>query len=374
MPVTRAAQPETAIGPAGVGSPASSESPHVPSSGSYVSRLAYQRAKSAGVALGPLLKKAGLTREQLDNPEVRFDVRTQVKFLELVAEALSDDLLGSHLARHCDLREVGLFYYVLASSETVSELLQRAAHYTSIVNEGVVQKYVGGASVGLTLRYSGVRRLSDRQQAEFWMTVLVTMLRRLTAMRLVPNRVRIVHSRRHGRAELCRYMGCDIEFDAAVDEITFPKSAGSLPIVNADPYLHRLLVKYCEQALAQRKRSRESFRFRVEDAMVPLLPHAKARATEIARRLGVSQRTLTRRLTAEGVSFSEVLCNLRLDLANRYLAERDLSISRIAWLLGYQNVAAFSHAFKRWTGRTPTRARALDTNRQASSVTNRLTN
>jgi AraC-like DNA-binding protein len=320
------------------------------------------------------LKKAGLTREQLDNPEVRFGVRTQVKFLELVAEALGDDLLGSHLARHCELREVGLFYYVLASSQTVSELLQRAARYTTIVNEGVVQKYVGGASVGLTLRYSGVRRLSDRQQAEFWMTVLVTMLRRLTAMRLVPNRVRIAHSRRHGRAELSRYLGCDIEFDAAVDEITFPKSAGSLPIVHADPYLNRLLVRYCEEALARRTRSRESFRFRVEDAMVPLLPHAKARATEIARRLGVSQRTLTRRLTAEGVSFSEVLCNLRVDLANRYLAERDLSISRIAWLLGYQNVAAFSHAFKRWTGRTPSQARTPDGNRQASSVTNRLTN
>jgi AraC-like DNA-binding protein len=69
-----------------------------------------------------------------------------------------------------------------------------------------------------------------------------------------------------------------------------------------------------------------------------------------------------------------VLCNLRVDLANRYLAERDLSISRIAWLLGYQNVAAFSHAFKRWTGRTPSQARTPDGNRQASSVTNRLTN
>lgn len=368
MPVTHAALSEAAIpaAPAGIA--------HAPRSGSYLSRLAYARAKSAGVALGPLLKKAGLTREQLENPEVRFDVRTQVKFLELAAEALGDDLLGSHLARQCELREVGLFYFVLASSETLSELLQRAARYTSIVNEGVVQKYLSvPGGIGLTFRYTGVRRLSDRQQAEFWMTALVTMLRRLTGVRLIPNRARIVHSRRHGRAELCRYVGCEIEFDASVDEITFPKAAAGLPIVHSDPFLNKLLVSYCEEALAQRARSQQSFRFRVEDAMVPLLPHAKARATEIARGLGVSQRTLTRRLTAEGVSFSEVLCDLRLDLAKRYLAERDLSISRIAWLLGYQNVAAFSHAFKRWTGKTPSQARTLDSGRPSPDAANRFT-
>lgn len=332
---------------------------HIPSSGSFLSRLAYRRAQGAGVALAPLLKKAGLTREQLEDPEVRFDVRTQVKFVELAAGALGDELLGSHLARQSELREVGLFYYVLASSDTVSEVFRRAARYTSIVNEGVVQKFISGANVGLALRYTGVRRLADRQQMEFWMTAVVTMLRRLTGVRLVPNRVRMAHTRRHARAELSRYFGCDIEFGAAVDEITFPASAGRLPIVHADPYLNKLLVKYCEEALAHRARGHESMRVRVEDAMVPLLPHARARATEIARRLGLSQRTLTRRLRSEGLSFSEVLCALRLELANRYLAEQELSISRIAWLLGYQNVAAFSHAFKRWTGRTPSQARAV---------------
>ena len=84
-----------------------------------------------------------------------------------------------------------------------------------------------------------------------------------------------------------------------------------------------------------------------------LLPHGKAQAGEIARRLGVSQRTFARRLLAEGVTFSEVLESLRLHLAQRHLADLSLSISQIAWLLGYQEVSAFTHAFKRWTGRAP---------------------
>jgi AraC-like DNA-binding protein len=60
----------------------------------------------------------------------------------------------------------------------------------------------------------------------------------------------------------------------------------------------------------------------------------------------------------EGLTFSVLLRQLRLDLANRYLADGDTSISRIAWLLGYQEVSAFSKAFKGWTGKAPRATRA----------------
>ena len=72
----------------------------------------------------------------------------------------------------------------------------------------------------------------------------------------------------------------------------------------------------------------------------------------------MSQRTLARRLASEGATFSGVVENLRSTLAERYLKNQSLSISQIAWLLGYQEVSAFTHAFKRWTGRTPRVARS----------------
>jgi len=85
--------------------------------------------------------------------------------------------------------------------------------------------------------------------------------------------------------------------------------------------------------------------------------HGKAaRAGHVARRLGLSQRTLARRLAREGLSFSKLLSELRLELARRYLVDERLSISDVAWLLGYQDVAAFSNAFKRWTGKAPSAA------------------
>jgi AraC-like DNA-binding protein len=130
-----------------------------------------------------------------------------------------------------------------------------------------------------------------------------------------------------------------------------------MPVVSADPYLNSLLITYCEEALARRSASSVSFRSSVENAIAPLLPHGKVRAGEIARRLAVSQRTFARRLSLDGLTFSDVLEDLRSDLAERYLAEDDLSISQIAWLLGYREVSAFTHAFKRWTGKTPRAAR-----------------
>jgi AraC-like DNA-binding protein len=73
----------------------------------------------------------------------------------------------------------------------------------------------------------------------------------------------------------------------------------------------------------------------------------------------MSTRTLARRLADEGLTFARILDDLRADLARRYLGEQDLSMSRIAWLLGYQEVSAFTHAFKRWTGETPSSARRV---------------
>ena len=71
----------------------------------------------------------------------------------------------------------------------------------------------------------------------------------------------------------------------------------------------------------------------------------------------MSERTLARRLSDEGLNFTEILQHLRRDLAIRYLDDRKLHVSKIAWLLGFHEVSAFTNAFKRWTGKTPSQMR-----------------
>jgi AraC-like DNA-binding protein len=171
--------------------------------------------------------------------------------------------------------------------------------------------------------------------------------------------VRFAHRRSTGASELEKFYGCKIEFGAGIDEIVFDRKTEQLLLVGADSYLNKILLDCCEQALAHRRSNASSLRVMVENAITPLLPHGKARLEVVARRLGMSSRTLARRLNMEGLRFGEILNQLRSDLAMHYLQERELSISQIAWLVGYQDVGTFSHRCKLWTGINPKRMRDI---------------
>ena len=106
-----------------------------PSAAGAISRLAYARAKKAGIALPPLLSQSGLTVAQIENRGLRLNVKGQITFLALVADALRDNLLGFHLAHDFELREIGVPYYVMASSERLVDALRRGERYSRIVNE-----------------------------------------------------------------------------------------------------------------------------------------------------------------------------------------------------------------------------------------------
>ena len=116
-------------------------------------------------------------------------------------------------------------------------------------------------------------------------------------------------------------------------------------------------MKYCEAAITDRRGNVSQLRTRVENAISSLLPHGRVVVDDVARSLGMSKRTLARKLLDEGLSFTEVLQQLRRDLAVQYLDDPKLHISKIAWLLGFNEVSAFTHAFKRWTGKTPSQMR-----------------
>jgi AraC-like DNA-binding protein len=330
----------------------------VPSATGGIARLVSTRLIDAGIDPAPLLARAGLTVEQIDNRDVRLSAQSQIKLLEFAADALQDDFIGFHLAQDYDLREIGLLYYVVASSEILADALHRAERYSGVANEGISLQVRTGRETAIALNYVGMDRRSDRHQMEFWLMSLVRLCRQLTNRRVVPSRIGVMHHRKKTPAEFRSFLGCEIEFGSSADEVVFPATVKLMPVVSADPYLNELLQKYFEEALAHRPATGATLRSSVENVITPLLPHGKAGAGEVARQLGMSHRTLARRLAAEGLTFSEIQTDLKTDLARRYLREGDLPISQIAWLLGYREVSAFTHAFKRWTGTAPRQSRA----------------
>jgi AraC-like DNA-binding protein len=325
----------------------------IPMAGGGLTRLAIARLESAGVPVAPLLRRVGLTPELIAEPEERLSVRSQIALLDEAAIALKDDCIGFTLARAFDPREIGLLYYVMASSRTLGDALKRVARYSKVTNEALVFGYQEGNRLVLSLSYSGVPRHSDRHQMEFCMFGLLRICRILTGQNLVPQHFSISHYRSEGTSEMARFVGTKVEFGADRDEFALNVDARELPLIHADSYLNDLLLKYCEAALADRRGDMSQLRTRVENAISSVLPHGKVRAEDVARSLGMSKRTLARRLSDEGLNFTEILQQLRRDLAVRYLDDRKLHVAKIAWLLGFHEVSAFTHAFKRWTGKTP---------------------
>ena len=129
------------------------------------------------------------------------------------------------------------------------------------------------------------------------------------------------------------------------------------PAERPNPFMTFLgeLAGSIERGAAGRK---TSFRREVEAIVEPLLADAEANIDRVAQEMGLSRQTLYRRLKAEGITFEQLLDALRHRLALKLLRDQHLPVKQAAWRLGFSDPAAFSRAFKRWTGTSPSFARA----------------
>src|SRR3954452_20763033 len=304
----------------------------IPSATGAIARLACARLRELGKDPAAVIAKVRAKPEQVYDDAIRLEVPKQIRILELASEELQDGLLGFHLARNFDLREIGLVYYVVASSERLADALLNGKRYCTIMNEGVrLNVKLEDRAAAIALDYVDINRQSDRHQIEFWLVTLVRICRQVTDSRLAPRHLRIRHRRDETPTEMRSFFGCDVEFGAASDEIIFPGPVASLPIVGSDNYLNDLLLRYAEEALADRPQERASLRSAVERVLPQLLPHAKASASNVAQKLAISTRTLSRKLRDEDVAFGEIMEETRAALAKR--RERQSVLPVLLWRL-----------------------------------------
>jgi AraC-like DNA-binding protein len=146
--------------------------------------------------------------------------------------------------------------------------------------------------------------------------------------------------------------GCEVSFDAPEHKVTFHRDALALPVVKADPKLGALIDQYAEELLQRLPRG-HALSDRVRQIVAESLCDGDHGLEPIAERLRMSPRTLQRRLQEEDTSHQQLVDELRHELAVKYLAEPNLSIGEVAFLLGFSDPSAFHRAFRRWTGKTP---------------------
>jgi AraC-like DNA-binding protein len=332
--------------------------PRLPTATGFAGRQVLAALRNHDIDPAPVLERLGLSEQGLNEDQIRISAAAQARLLEFAAEALHDPALGFHLAMEVNPREVGLLFYVASAAKDLGDAIELFARYLRIVNEAVSVKLTRrNSDLAVELHLVGVPRFRAGQNAEFGIAVIVKSLREITGRNVHPTKITFVHMRSSGFPEFERFCGCPVEFGGSSDQLVFSNQSLAVPLITEDIHLLDTLRPICDEAAKQRETVPGTLRALVENEAQKLLPHGKARRHNVAKKLAMSTRTLARRLASEGTTFEEVVDELRRSLALQYIKTPSISLSQMAWLLGYEGSTSFNHAFRRWTGGPPSAAR-----------------
>lgn len=310
--------------------------------------------KQRGYPVHNLLAQVDVHPRVLNAEDAKIPIDKVVGIFEAAAELTGDESIGFRFAQSRELRDAGLITYVGLSAPTVGDALTNISRYSRVFSEAAVwdvsRLYEQGR---VEWHWNLPARIRRRQHVEWSATVLVRAMRMLTGRNLRPASVQLRYPRNANLPEYEKFFGCPLRFGASVNRIEFRLEDLRVQLITADNKLHRILRDHCELVLSQTRAHRETLVNRVERLIADRLSMNEANLETVATELGMSTRTLSRRLGDEGTNFKEVVDHYRQAIALEYLQNGDLGMMQIAFLLGYNEVSSLNHACKRWTGKTP---------------------
>lgn len=256
------------------------------------------------------------------------------------------------------LESHGLIGFTVMTSATIGDALDRGLRLQPLwTNRGYWERE--DRSDALCLRWRPWSRtgaeLGERCACEYASAQMLSGLRQLVDRAIGPTRARFGHRAPEDlRAHQETFGAQALQFDAGTYELEFSPEIAAYPVRLANRALVAYLESQCDELL-RRSRADPPWVMRARTVLVDLLRHGQPTLESAAQRLGVSERTLHRVLSAEGASFTRLLDTTRAELAVQYLRDGRFSVEQVAELVGFRSVSAFHRAFKRWTGASPGR-------------------
>lgn len=327
----------------------------------WVRQLAAE-LKSLGHPAEDLLAQVGLTAADLSRDHAPIPFARHAAFFELAARVTGDDCLGLHFAQTREMRDAGVVGYVGLASPTLSDAYKNISRYVRVASNATVLSTDLLDSQGEVHWWvSDLPSPKPRQCLEFTGALMVRGMRDLTGRSLAPVRVSFAHPRTKHIEEFERYFRCPVRFGRDQNVVQIKPSDLRTKLIASDDRLLTVLRGFCEDILSRHAHQPLSVVEKVERTVADRLPKGEAKLDIAAGELRMSPRSLSRRLAESGTSFNQIVEDLRKELASRYLEESDLRLAEISFLLGYTDVSSFNHAFKRWTGMTPSAFRRKST-------------
>jgi AraC-like DNA-binding protein len=325
-----------------------------------VGALIVKAAEGAGVRPADLCAATGFDLRLAEDPDARIPLTTETALWDEAARRSDDEAFGLHAALGLVPGVLDVLDYVFRTAPTLRASLERVVRYNRLLHDVAVFTLLdrdGVTRIEHALARPGLAQ--SRHAAEFTLASIVVVGAQMLGGPLAPRAVELRHAAPASLAEHRRLFGVTPAFDRPVNAIELDGELLGRVLPAADPVLSRVVVRHAEALLAARPAPAEGTGNRVRRFLAAALGDGEGEATlaAAADRLRMSERSLQRRLTDEGLTFDALLEDLRKELALRYLSDRKVAIAQVAYLLGYSEPSAFHRAFKRWTGKTPSEAR-----------------
>lgn len=310
-------------------------------------------ARDRGVDPMPFGEDAGLELSVLTDSDRRITREQWSSVWHDIAGALGDPSLALHVATWLPFGTFDVMDYLAVTADTVGGALDRVAAYFRLIHDRTEVEIVPVGDERIVRH----RLLDDtcdasRFSSEFAFACYVVRFRRATETAWTPRAVRFSHSGPDDTSDYEALFDCPVRFDEPDNELVLDEALLSTPLLRADPLLNEVLQRHAEQLLEQlpdSSRLSDVVRRQVHEAMGAGDPSIE----NVARRLGMSTRTLQRRLRDEALTYNELVDEMRRDMATDLLRDASMAISEVAFLLGFSDPSAFHRAFRRWTGTTP---------------------
>ncbi|MGV6808096.1 MAG: AraC family transcriptional regulator ligand-binding domain-containing protein [bacterium] len=311
-------------------------------------------ARAMGGDPATLLKKAKIPAAFLNHPDNRIDYSANLNLLTVTAAALKDPLFSFHLTQQQPGLSMGVVGQMALASATVRDALQGSIQSFYLQSEaGIWSLHEDGDFSTITRKDVLPDHLIDQQVPLYNLTKAVSGLRIFLGRKWRPKAVYFDREIEGDIRELRRFFNAPLKFNHEFCGLLIRTADLDEPLETADNELRTTLNKYVEILLSECAEGGD-FTSRVKILIERTLSSRRCTADFIADMLSLHTKALSRRLNSEGTSFRRLLKEVQLEKARHYLSHTSLSVTEIAVLLGYSELSAFTRAFKKQTGLSPT--------------------
>lgn len=245
--------------------------------------------------------------------------------------------------------------YLVMSAPTLREGIELGARHLPLMHDLAEVVLRDEGELSRILQGPNRQVPMPRAECEFFLACLASICRRALGVQEPFVEVHLPHPAPRDRLLARRLFGASIRYNADCASLSLPSAYLDRGSVTADPHLSRILQEF-GALLLMRRPNDDAFKLRVRHLVATTLPNVLA-LDEAARALGVSARTLRRKLAHFGASYQVVVDDVRHETAARLLHDQGLSMDEVALRVGFTSASTLARAFRRWAGVSPARFR-----------------